>query len=863
MRHYLTQSLTIVLITGVVSAAGRKPPVKTVQEAAAPAFQLTIDNLMRGPGLFGYSPSGVRWSPDSQSIYFQWKKYDEPREKSFETYVVNVDNTGLRKLTEEEAKDAPPLNADWSKDKKRAVFAVAGDLYLYDFATGKRRPLTRTTEPESNPRFTRDQEHVAFTRAGNLYLLSLVDGSLLQLTDIQTAGASTGAAAAGGAGGRGIQGQFQGRGGATAVAGAATQRGTDSQEYLKKEERDLLDVIKRRAARREEEEAKRKKENPRNPFVLQPRQSVADPQLSPDQKLVIAVVSEAGEGAKNSIVPNYVTESAYVEDIPGRGLVGDSQSRTRIALIDVATGEVKWVDHGQKPIAKEGEATAAPLAPSSAAQEGGQVQAQGSRRPVAAAERDVQLFPPIWSEDGTRAVLVGRARDNKDRWIFALDPATGKTRVLYADHDDAWINTVGGGPGGFSAGNIGWMKDDRSIYFLSERSGYSHLYVVSYDGGEPKALTSGRWEVLRAELSEDKTRFFLTTTEPDPSERHFFTMPAGGGDRTRITSTPGHDQVFVSPDEKKLAVIHSFTNKPPELYIQDFQPGAEQVQATRSPAPDFWNYPWTDAPIVQIPARDGAMVPARMYKPKNWKPGGPGVIFVHGAGYQQNVHRGWSSNPQVYLFNHLLMEHGYLVMDVDYRASAGYGRDWRASIYRHMGGKDLDDQVDCAHWMTREHGVDARRIGIYGGSYGGFMTLMAMFTQPDVFAAGAALRPVTDWAHYNHGYTSNILNTPQKDPEAFRQSSPIYFAQNLKGALLICHGMVDTNVFFQDSVRLVQRLMELRKENWEFAVYPVEDHGFLEPTSWADEYKRIFKLFETNLKKPAAVPVKAVKKPSR
>jgi dipeptidyl aminopeptidase/acylaminoacyl peptidase len=199
------------------------------------------------------------------------------------------------------------------------------------------------------------------------------------------------------------------------------------------------------------------------------------------------------------------------------------------------------------------------------------------------------------------------------------------------------------------------------------------------------------------------------------------------------------------------------------------------------------------------------------------------------------------------MFHHLLMERGYVVIDIDYRASAGYGRDWRTAIYRHMGGKDLDDHVDAAKWLVSEHGVDAKKIGIYGGSYGGFITLMAMFTTPDVFAAGAALRPVTDWAHYNHPYTANILNLPQKDQEAYKKSSPIHHAEGLKGALLICHGMVDINVHFQDTVRLAQRLIELRKENWEVAVYPVEDHGFVQPTSWADEYKRILKLFETTL----------------
>jgi dipeptidyl aminopeptidase/acylaminoacyl peptidase len=250
--------------------------------------------------------------------------------------------------------------------------------------------------------------------------------------------------------------------------------------------------------------------------------------------------------------------------------------------------------------------------------------------------------------------------------------------------------------------------------------------------------------------------------------------------------------------------------------------------------------------VVTFPARDGAAVHARLYKPA--KANGAAVVFVHGAGYLQNAHRWWSQYSREYLFHHLLMERGYTVLDLDYRGSAGYGRDWRTGIYRHMGGKDLEDHVDGAKWLVSQHGIDPKRIGIYGGSYGGFITLMAMFTTPDVFAAGAALRPVTDWAQYNHPYTANILNEPHKDPEAYKRSSPIYFAEGLKGALLICHGMVDVNVHYQDSVRLAQRLIELRKENWELASYPVEDHGFVQPTGWADEFKRILKLFETNLR---------------
>jgi dipeptidyl aminopeptidase/acylaminoacyl peptidase len=150
-------------------------------------------------------------------------------------------------------------------------------------------------------------------------------------------------------------------------------------------------------------------------------------------------------------------------------------------------------------------------------------------------------------------------------------------------------------------------------------------------------------------------------------------------------------------------------------------------------------------------------------------------------------------------------------------------------------------------WLVENHNADPARVGVYGGSYGGFMTFMAMFNAPDVFAAGASLRPVTDWSHYNHGYTSNILNTPGVDPEAYRRSSPIEFVEGLEGDLLISHGMLDDNVFYKDSVRLAQRLIELGKEDWELASYPLEPHGYVQPESWLDQYRRILKLFEQSI----------------
>jgi dipeptidyl aminopeptidase/acylaminoacyl peptidase len=381
-----------------------------------------------------------------------------------------------------------------------------------------------------------------------------------------------------------------------------------------------------------------------------------------------------------------------------------------------------------------------------------------------------------------------------------------------------------------------------------------HLYTldVSEASSKAKQLTSGKWEIASAAVARDGKKFYLTSTEEHPGERHLYTMPIDGGARTKVTSMAGSNTAEVSPDESTLGLVYSYSNKPPEAFVMANKPGAAAMQITTSPTAEWRGFNWIDPKVITFKARDGVDVYARLFTPEmigaKRDPNHPGVVFVHGAGYLQNAHKYWSTYFREYMFHNLLASRGYVVIDVDYRASSGYGRDWRTAIYRHMGGKDLEDIVDGAKYIVAKEQVNPKRVGLYGGSYGGFITLMAMFTTPDVFAAGAALRPVTDWAHYNHGYTSNILNVPQRDAEAYRKSSPIYFADGLKGALLICHGMVDTNVLFQDSVRLAQRLIELGKENWQLAPYPVENHGFERASSWTDEYKRILALFEENLR---------------
>ena len=276
------------------------------------------------------------------------------------------------------------------------------------------------------------------------------------------------------------------------------------------------------------------------------------------------------------------------------------------------------------------------------------------------------------------------------------------------------------------------------------------------ESGDVRQLTSGDFEVFDPQLSKDGQTWTFTSSEGSPYERHFYRMPVGGGERTRLTTMAGMNEVAPSPDGETMGVLYSYTNQPPEIYLQ--APQGEPQRITASPTEAWAGYPWREGEITTFTASDSAEVPAQLFVPE--APNGAAVLFVHGAGYLQNVHQGWSSYFREYMFHNLLADRGYTVMNVDYRGSAGYGRDWRTAIYRHMGGRDLGDYVDASRYLEEEHGIDPERVFIYGGSYGGFITLMALFTEAEHFGGGAALRAVTDWAHYNHPYTANILNTP-------------------------------------------------------------------------------------------------------
>jgi dipeptidyl aminopeptidase/acylaminoacyl peptidase len=771
-------------------ASARAQDVKPAASAG-----LALEVIMKGEDFTGAAPSGLTWALDGKTLYFNWKR---PGDKEPGSYAVTAAGKIPRKVAPEDFLKLLPFPR---RD--------ASSPFAYYFRGGSFG---------AEIRFDKARKRALVAQGGDIFLLDVATGKAARLTATDEPETDPDFAADQSRvvfiSGDNIfvlspaDGSLRQMTSFTrnvpppdaAKPGEIEKWYEDQQKALFKEvqgeregfprPKDLLPPF---------DKAPRRK-----PFVLQDAQRAIALELSPDMKYVTFALSSNTDGDSGTIVPNYVTRSGYTETIESHAKAASPSWQSKAGIMDTATGEVKWIDYGQP-------------------------------------NRKIIPGGAVWSPDGKLCVMTASAEDRKDTWLFLLDPATAMTTVIEHVHDEAWVGYLG-------LTSVFWWPDSRHVSYISEKDGYAHLYMATPDGKDIRQLTSGKFEVTEASLSANGKRIYLVSNEEHPGETHFYWMNADGGARTRITSPAGRNIATLSPDESTLAVLNSYSNRPPEIYIQPNSAMAGAVRVTQSTTEAFRAYPWYDPEVVTFKARDGVDVYARLFTPVTRHPSRPAVIFIHGAGYLQNAHKGWSSYSREYMFHNFLMEHGYVVLDVDYRGSSGYGRDCRTGIYRHMGGKDLDDIVDAAKFLAAKMDVDPGRIGCYGGSYGGFLTLMALFKDGDVFRAGAALRPVTDWAHYHSGYTVDILNLPQGDPEAYKQSSPIYFAEGLKGALLICHGMVDVNVHFQDTVRLAQRLIELGKENWQVAFYPVEDHAFRNASSWIDEYKRIFKLFEQNLK---------------
>lgn len=780
--------------------------------AAIQAQPLTLNKVMSDPDWIGNAPENVYWHADGQSIYYQQKIVGN-KEKAW--YQLDLATKQSQKLSDKELLERDGNNGVLSPNKTLKAYNLNGDLYVRYLESGEVRQLTKTLANEGQPMFIGNQA-VAFREGNSYYSINLSDGLISHLVDIRL----------------------------------DDDPDKDKKKgYLEDQQTRYFDYIRQQQEQREHDKkrdlqiAESSERGAPKPWYFGKKKEIHTLSLSSNGRYVIVGTYDKSEGnGKADNMPRFVTEDGYVKNEEVRALVGTSEPRHEtLYLLDLNTRQKSELSYEDlpyiedDPLADIKRDTARKLDKEYIAHKG---------------IRGVSLFDWIpsggiqWSPDGNNALLMLYSGDNKDRWIATIDFDDKELENQHHMRDKAWIND-------WNFNDFGWVNN-KTIYYTSEQTGFSHLYTKALNRSD-NALTKGRYVVDSVTLSPDKKFFYYRANKKHPGIFEVYRVAVDGGDSQAVTDMGGLNDYVLSPNGRQVIIEHSEALKPKDLYLTTVT-GGDVAQLTDTVSEEFKTIAWSEPEYIEIPSREADMpIHARLYKPADFDAKRaeqyPAVIFIHGAGYLQNAHQGWSNYFREFMFHSFLNQQGYVVLDLDYRGSANYGRDWRTAIYRQMGTPEVVDLQDGANWMASNANVDRSKVGIYGGSYGGFLTFMALFTAPDEFAAGASLRPVTDWAHYNHPYTSNILNTPEVDPVAYERSSPIEFAEGLSKPLLIAHGMVDDNVFFKDTVRLVQRLIELEKtEYFETAIFPIEPHGFTEPSSWLDEYKRIYFLFERHLK---------------
>lgn len=761
---------------------------------------LKLEEIMKGESFIGNQPTNGRWSLDGKKVYFEWNPKDE---LGSSTYFWQK---GMPEPLLADPKEAVFSKLDFKrKANSDIVYYISnGSLYSYSITSKITKKLFQQSNPISSLEIGNEEGILFFEQNANLFKYNTKEGTVLQITNFKN--------------------------------GIKKETIAEKKSFLKDQQKELFQFIRDSEAKKEWNSAKNKAV--KSDFAKEyfyGKDDFYNLKVNPNGNFVTFSLVEPAE-TKREKMEVFITADGYNQTSETKEKVSvNNLVKTKFGIYSVAKDSVYYVDFSSLSHIKE-----FPKYYTS----------YENLKNKSKEDKLIVAQSPIYNQDGSFAITEIRSQDNKDRWLVSLNLQKGSFTEIEHQHDEAWI----GGPGipsySFDSGTLGFLSDNQTIYFQSEATGYSHLYTYNLKSKKKTQLTNGNWEVRDVVLSKDKKTFYLTTNTTHPGNRNYYKLPASGGVLEPILIKDGAHEVIVSPDEKSLLVRYSYKNKPWEYYIAENKNNTPLQQITSSTTDNFKQYKWREPEVITFKAQDGTPINARIYTPKVKISNKAAVIFVHGAGYLQNAHNYWSSYHREYMFHNLLTDLGYTVLDIDYRGSDGYGRDFRTGIYRFMGGKDLSDHIDGKKLLIDNYGIDADRVGIYGGSYGGFITLMGMLTTPGEFKSGAALRSVTDWAHYNHGYTGNILNFPETDPDAYKKSSPIYFAENLKGNLVMLHGMVDDNVEYKDIVRLSQRFIELEKKNWTLASFPVEAHGFKETYSWIDEYSRILNLFNTTLLKP-------------
>ncbi|MEO6334354.1 MAG: alpha/beta fold hydrolase [Pyrinomonadaceae bacterium] len=756
---------------------------------SARAQSLTVRQIMSEPSIAGMRAEGEKLSPDGTKVVYLWNVEGKmPRD----LYLVSTTGGEPTKILS--PSDLPPPSPPPEKENKLDYGLVLRD----DFAKERENQL-------GNFEWSPDSRRVVTSYGGDLYVLTLGDTKARRLTRTQTP--ETGA------------------------------RFLDNDRILFSQSGNLfvLDLA--------------------NSLLTQVSREANAPNFisllnaTPNKRgtLIAYVVSDSSKN-KALVVPNYLDE--FVAANPTRR--GWTDQKVVVALAD-----------GSRDTPFE------------------------VKLPKAEGVSNIRRM--VWAADNSSLIIDRVDKDTKRRQLFYVYNVGSKGEKIIPiieETDDKWQASL-------SSIFEPNPKDPSELFFGSEKDGFNHLYLARLEKAtaEPNPtgairqenptdpgytgkttitqLTKGNWQVEWAKWTATENIAYTSTWKRverggsplfGAAERQLYLITRDGflsrelhrsGMRTDF-------QISDSPEAPLILFEGSEWNKPGELFVEQMPPSAHREirQLTHTTPASFSAMQWKAPKLVEIPSRDKKVIPAKIYLPAGFdskaKQKYPMVIFVHGAGYLQNAINGWNNYYREFMFNELLTQKGYVVLDIDYRGSAGYGREWRTDVYDFLGGKDFDDHIDSIDYMVANYRVNPAKVGVYGGSYGGFMAAMLALRAPDKIAAAAALRPVFDWKNYyasSPGYTAQRLGFPDKNPEAYKRSSPITYADKLERPLLILHGMSDDNVPVQDSIQMMEKLIRLGKTKYfETMLYPSENHGFVRPESWTDEYERILAFFEKHLK---------------
>jgi dipeptidyl-peptidase-4 len=452
-------------------------------------------------------------------------------------------------------------------------------------------------------------------------------------------------------------------------------------------------------------------------------------------------------------------------------------------------------------------------------------------------ETDIYLARVNWLPDSKRLAVQRLNRAQNALELLFADAATGQTQAVLTEKDPCWINI---------SDDLNFLSDGKRFLWSSERSGYRHLYLYKTDGTQLAQLTRGEWEVRHVEaVDEAKGLVYFTATEKSPLERHLYRVGLDGSGFARVTRAEGTHAVDFAPGGRSFVDTYSNTQAPPrqELLRAD---GSLVAALNENKVAELAEYQLSPVEFLTVTARDGAKLNAMMIKPPEFNPARkyPVLVYTYGGPHAQVVLNAWGGNN--FLWHQMMAQKGYIIFAVDNRGSAGRGHAFETPIHLHLGKQELSDQRDGAAYLRSLPYVDAGRIGIWGWSYGGHMTLHAMFEAGDDFKAGFAGGPVTAWRQYDTIYTERYMARPQDNAEGYRDSSPISHVEGLKGKLLIAHGTGDDNVHVANTISLVNELIAKGKYV-EVALFPGRGHPVSDPPARIVLFRRVTQFFLDNL----------------